>query len=188
MRTGDSGSTRCASALLPACIWCPRFRRKIMNVPFDQGRPVWVDDPEFDLAFHVRLTALPGPGTETQMRALMGRLQSQMLDRRRPLWEIWFVEGVEGDRVGLIQKTHHCLIDGMSGIDVATVLFDLEPNPPALDVPEWQPLPPPSDATCWSKAWWNAAVEPAELVRSVRARSAARSRSPTRSAPWPRGP
>src|SRR5688500_978131 len=89
----------------------PRFRRKLMTVPLNQGRPVWVDDDRFDLAYHVRLTALPRPGNEQQLKALMDRLQSQTLDRRRPLRELWFVEGLEGDRVAIIQKTHHALVD-----------------------------------------------------------------------------
>jgi hypothetical protein len=81
----------------------PRFRKRIMTVALDQGRPVWVDDDHFDLTYHVRLTALPRPGSDEQLKALMGRLQSQVLDRRRPLWELWFVEGLADDRVAIIQ-------------------------------------------------------------------------------------
>src|SRR4051794_27384513 len=95
----------------------PRFRKRIMTVPFDQGRPVWVDDEHFDITYHVRLTALPSRGGEDQLRALFARLQSHMLDRTRPLWELWFVEGLEGGRIAIVQKTHHCLVDGISGVD-----------------------------------------------------------------------
>src|SRR4051794_20507796 len=122
----------------------PRFRRKLMTVPFGQGRPVWVDDEDFDLGYHVRLTALPRPGSEEQLKALLGRLQSHLLDRRRPLWEIWFVEGLEGGRVAIIQKTHHALVDGISGVDVATVILDLEPEPAPAAAPVWEPEPAPS--------------------------------------------
>ncbi len=147
----------------------PRFRKRIMKVPFDQGRPIWVDDVNFDLAYHVRLTAIPPPGSEAQLKLLMDRIQAQLLDRRRPLWEIWFVEGVEGDRVALIQKTHHALIDGISGIDVATVLLDLEPDVPDVDPEPWTPAPPPDASTLLVDSLVERAVEPAELVRSARA-------------------
>lgn len=147
----------------------PRFRRRLMAVPFGQGRPVWVDDDRFDIAYHVRLTALPRPGDETQLKALVGRLQSHMLDRSRPLWELWFVEGLEANRVALVQKTHHALIDGISGVDVATVLLDTDPDAPAGDPPPWQPEPPPSPAELLARTLVERATQPAEIVRSVRA-------------------
>lgn len=146
----------------------PRFRRRIMEVPFEQGRPVWVDDEDFDLGYHVRLTALPTPGTEEQLLALFGRLQSHLLDRKRPLWELWFVEGLEDDRVAVIQKTHHCLVDGISGVDVATVLFDLAPEVTRFDSARWKPTPPPSAAQLVLESLVERAVEPAEIARSVR--------------------
>ncbi|MCB1002767.1 MAG: wax ester/triacylglycerol synthase family O-acyltransferase [Acidimicrobiales bacterium] len=124
----------------------PRFRRKLRWVPFDQGHPVWVDDPDFDVADHVRCERLPEPGGWPELRHLVERLEAVPLRRDRPLWELWFVEGLEGGRVALVQKTHHALIDGISGIDVATVLLDLEPDPPSVEAPEWEPDPPPSDA------------------------------------------
>lgn len=147
----------------------PRFRRKLMMVPFDQGRPVWVDDENFDLAYHVRLTALPSPGNEDQLLALFGRIQSHLLDRDRPLWELWFVEGLEGGRVASIQKTHHSLVDGISGVDVATVLFDLSPDTTRIEPPPWTPEPPPAPAELLVESIVERLVEPAELVRSVRA-------------------
>ena len=122
----------------------PRFRKRPMSVPLDLGRPIWVDDPRFEVAYHVRLTALPTPGTRAQLLALFERVQTQMLDRSRPLWELWFVEGLEGGNVAVIQKTHHALVDGISGVDVATVLFDFTPEPTIPDAPEWQPEPAPS--------------------------------------------
>jgi len=124
----------------------PRFRKKIQRVPLDAGEPVWVDDERFDIAYHVRLTALPAPGTRDQLLALYERVQAQVLDRTRPLWELWFVEGLEGGHVALFQKTHHALVDGVSGVDVATVLLDFDPEPTILDAPEWQPAPAPPPA------------------------------------------
>lgn len=147
----------------------PRFRRRLMTVPFDQGRPVWVDDERFDLAYHVRLTALPKPGGHAQLLALFERLQGHLLDRRRPLWEIWFVEGLEGGRVACIQKTHHCLVDGISGVDVATVLFDLSREVTHVEPPGWLPEPPPAPAQLLMDSIVERTVEPAELARSIRA-------------------
>jgi diacylglycerol O-acyltransferase / wax synthase len=147
----------------------PRFRKRLMFVPLDQGRPVWVDDDNFDLAYHVRLTALPRPGSEEQLKALVGRLQGQRLDRRRPLWELWFVEGVAGDRVAIVQKTHHCLVDGISGVDVATVLLDLEPTPPPVEAQPWEPEPAPAPAQLLVESLVERATDPVEAARSLRA-------------------
>jgi diacylglycerol O-acyltransferase len=145
----------------------PRFRQRLMTVPFGQGLPVWVDDERFDIAYHVRLTALPAPGDEARLKALMGRIQSQMLDRSRPLWELWFVEGLAGGRVGLIQKTHHALIDGISGVDVASVLLDVEPGVPDAEPEPWQPRAAPSAVELLARSLLERAVRPAELVRSA---------------------
>jgi WS/DGAT/MGAT family acyltransferase len=126
----------------------PRYRHKLAFPPLETGRPLWVDDPSFNLEYHVRHTALPGPGTEEKLRALAARIHSQQLDRTKPLWEVWLVQGLEGDRFALISKTHHALVDGIAGVDLATVLFDLEPSPPpALDEGEpWVPQPEPGAA------------------------------------------
>ncbi len=124
----------------------PRFRQKVQHVPLDAGEPIWIDDDRFDIGYHVRLTALPAPGTRSQLLALFERIQSQLLDRSRPLWELWFVEGVEDGHIGMIQKTHHAMVDGVSGVDVATVLLDFTPDPTILDAPEWDPQPPPPPA------------------------------------------
>ncbi|MBA2282445.1 MAG: wax ester/triacylglycerol synthase family O-acyltransferase [Acidimicrobiia bacterium] len=146
----------------------PRFRKRVMEVPLEQGRPVWVDDEAFDLGYHVRLTALPKPGSEEQLLALFARIQSHLLDRRRPLWELWFVEGLADDRVAVIQKTHHCMVDGISGVDVATVIFDLGPEVTRLDPQPWRPSPPPSPAQLMLESLVERAVEPAEIARSLR--------------------
>ena len=126
----------------------PRYRQRLATPPLETGRPLWVDDPTFNLEYHVRHTALPEPGTERQLFLLASRIASQQLDRSKPLWENWLVEGLEGDRFALISKTHHSLVDGVSGVDLATVLFDLEPNPakPGEDLEPWRPQPEPSQA------------------------------------------
>jgi WS/DGAT/MGAT family acyltransferase len=119
----------------------PRYRQKIAYTALDSGRPVWIDDPSFNLDYHVRNTALPTPGGWEQLCALTARIFSQQLDRSKPLWEMWLVEGLENDRFALITKTHHSLIDGIAGIDLATMLFDMSPDPPPLKHPSraWRP-------------------------------------------------
>ncbi len=119
----------------------PRYRHKLAHTALDSGRPVWIDDPSFNLEYHVRNTALPAPGGWEQLQALTARIFSQQLDRSKPLWEMWLIEGLEDDRFALISKTHHSLIDGIAGIDLATVLFDLSPDPPPLQHSgrPWQP-------------------------------------------------
>ena len=125
----------------------PRYRQKLAVPPLETGRPLWVDDPSFNLEYHVRHTALPQPGTEEQLFLLTSRIASQQLDRSKPLWENWLVEGLEGNRFAIISKTHHALVDGVSGVDLATVLFDLEREPkPASteDLEPWRPHGEPS--------------------------------------------
>jgi WS/DGAT/MGAT family acyltransferase len=129
----------------------PRYRQKLSTPPFETGRPLWVDDPSFNLEYHVRHTALPAPGTEQQLLLLAARIHSQPLDRARPLWESWLVEGLADDRFALIFKTHHSLVDGISGVDLATVLFDVEREPAApvsdsTELEPWMPRPEPSAA------------------------------------------
>ena len=125
----------------------PRYRQKLAYPPFETGRPLWIDDASFNIEYHVRHSALPAPGTEQQLHRLAARIASQQLDRSKPLWECWFVEGLEDNRYALIFKTHHALVDGVSGVDLATVLFDLAPSPPPQPEQEpWQPRPEPTSA------------------------------------------
>jgi diacylglycerol O-acyltransferase / wax synthase len=126
----------------------PRYRHKLAHTALDSGRPVWVDDPSFNLEYHVRHTALPAPGSWEQLQDLTARIFSQQLDRSKPLWEMWLIEGLEDDRFALITKTHHSLIDGIAGVDLATVLFDLSPEPPQIPHSgrAWQPHPEPGTA------------------------------------------
>ena len=149
----------------------PRYRQRLAFVPLHQGRPVWVDDPHFNIAFHVRHTALPSPGGESQLKRLAGRVFSQALDRSRPLWEIWLVEGLSDGRFALLSKTHHALVDGVSGVDIATVLFDTSPDPMPVAPPdsEWVARPLPSGAQLLADALLERATVPNEIVRGVRA-------------------
>ena len=125
----------------------PRYRQKLAFPRFEMGRPFWVDDPSFNLDYHVRHTALPKPGSDDQLRQLAGRIFSQRLDRSKPLWEVWLIQGFEEGQFALISKTHHALVDGVAGIDIATVLFDLGPVPAQIEPGEsWTPQPEPSDA------------------------------------------
>jgi WS/DGAT/MGAT family acyltransferase len=124
----------------------PRYRQKLAFPRFEMGRPFWVDDPQFNIDYHVRHTALPAPGTVEQLRGLAGRIFSQRLDRSKPLWEMWLVQGLESGKFALISKTHHSLVDGVSGVDLSTVLFDVGPVPQEVDGAEWTPEPEPSEA------------------------------------------
>jgi diacylglycerol O-acyltransferase len=124
----------------------PRYRQKLAFPPLESGRPLWVDDPSFNLEYHARITALPKPGSEEQLRNLAGRIFSQRLDRSKPLWETWLVHGLKGNRFALISKTHHALVDGVGGVDLASVLFDVDPVPQKLEPEPWTPHPEPTNA------------------------------------------
>ncbi len=149
----------------------PRYRQRLAFVPLAQGRPVWVDDPHFKVTYHVRHTALPRPGGDDELKRLAGRVFSQALDRTRPLWELWLVEGLAGDRFALLSKTHHALVDGVSGVDIATVLFDASADPMPVAPPdhEWVPRPMPTSAQLLADALVERATVPGEIVRGVRA-------------------
>jgi WS/DGAT/MGAT family acyltransferase len=124
----------------------PRYRQKLAVPRLEMGRPLWVDDPRLNIQYHVRHTALPSPGSIEELRLLAGRIFSQRLDRSKPLWEMWLVQGLRDKRFALITKTHHAMVDGVSGVDLATVLFDLGPVPHEIEPedPPWSPHPEPS--------------------------------------------
>jgi WS/DGAT/MGAT family acyltransferase len=147
----------------------PRYRQRLASVPLGQGRPVWVDDPQFRLPFHVRHTALPRPGDNKQLRRLAAQIFSEALDRDRPLWEIWLIEGLSGGRFALLSKTHHALIDGVSGVDIASVIFDAAPDsqPVAPRSRRWAPRPLPSAAQLLADALVERASRPADAVQSL---------------------
>jgi diacylglycerol O-acyltransferase len=123
----------------------PRFSQRIVEVPFGLAHPYWADDPEFDLAFHVRHSALPAPGSDEELCAFAARLVSRPLDRSKPLWELYVIDGLEGDRSAMLIKTHHAMVDGVSSMDLATALFDFGPEPsqppPPKELRKPEPLP-----------------------------------------------
>ncbi len=151
----------------------PRYRQKLAVPPLETGRPLWVDDPTFNLEYHVRHTALPEPGSEEGLRALAARIHSQQLDRTKPLWELWLVQGLEDGRFALISKTHHALVDGVAGVDLATVLLDLGPAPQLVphDGEPWMPQREPSAAALAVRGLRGLARTP--FVLAERAASAA---------------
>jgi diacylglycerol O-acyltransferase len=155
----------------------PRFRHKLAFPPIETGRPFWIDDPHFHLAYHVRHSALPSPGSEEQLRNIAGRVFSQALDRSKPLWELWLVQGLERNRFALVTKTHHALVDGVAGVDIATVLFDLKPVPEPIEPDrEWVPKPSPSPAELAARG----AAELAETPFKFTLRAATRPARTTR--------
>jgi WS/DGAT/MGAT family acyltransferase len=148
----------------------PRYRQRLAYVPYGQGRPVWADDPHFNAYYHIRHTALPKPADEVALKRLAGRLFSQRLDRSKPLWEIWLVQTMSGGRFALVAKTHHALVDGISGVDITTVLFDTarEPAPTGPPTP-WSAKPLPGQAKLLGEALVERATVPGEMVRGARA-------------------
>ena len=143
----------------------PRYRQKLATPPFETGRPLWVDDPTFNLAYHVRHTALPDPGGEDALLKMTARVFSQQLDRSKPLWELWLVERGAGEGWALISKTHHAVVDGVSGVDLASVLFDLGPEVAAIDGAEpWVPQPEPSSAELAARGLTGAVRAAAEVA------------------------
>ena len=163
------------------------FRRRVVEVPFGVHHPVWIEDPDFDLDYHVRRAALPAPGGMKELAELTAEIAGRQLDRRRPLWELWVVEGLEHGHVGVIAKMHHAAIDGVLGVDLMTEIFDLEPTPAPPKPPEELPEPErlPSDAELLLGAFTSIARQPLRMVRASRnlARSAIRVVQRVRSGP-----
>jgi diacylglycerol O-acyltransferase / wax synthase len=143
----------------------PRYRQKLVYPRFQMGRPLWIDDPRFNLDYHVRHTALPSPGGVEQLRLLTGRIFSQRLDRSKPLWELWLVQRLERNRFALVNKTHHALVDGVSGVDITTVLFDTSPMPTPVGAERWTPSVEPSDAQLVAEGVKGLAALPASAAR-----------------------
>lgn len=149
----------------------PRYRQRLAFVPLGQGRPVWTDDPHFNPRYHIRHAGLPSPEDETELKQLAGRIFSQRLDRSKPLWELWLVAHMAGERFAVIAKTHHALVDGISGVDITTVLFDVSPEPtgPARPPVPWIARPLPGAAKLLADALVERSTVPAEMGRGVRA-------------------
>jgi diacylglycerol O-acyltransferase / wax synthase len=146
----------------------PRFRQRLVVPPLEAGRPLWADDVNFNLTYHLRHTALPEPGGEPELKRLAGRVFSQQLDRSKPLWEMWLVQGLERDRFALLTKTHHAMVDGISGVDIGTVLFDLEPVPePSPPEDHWEPGPSPSTTDLVVRGASDVVAAPVKLAERV---------------------
>ena len=145
----------------------PRYRQRVRTVPFELGRPVWVDDPDFDLSYHLRHTALPDPGDDEAFCRLMGRLMSQDLDRDRPPWEIWLVEGLAGGKWALVFKVHHCMVDGIAGVGLLTAVLDLVPDADVAEPEPWTPEAEPPGAVKVLDAWGGLAGDVFNAARSI---------------------
>jgi len=153
----------------------PRYRQKVIMAPGNIGRPVWVDDPHFNIEYHIRHTALPAPGGHGELRALTSRVMSQQLDRHKPLWEMWLAEGVGDGRWALIMKVHHAMVDGIAGTDLLAAVLDLEADPQRPELEPWKPEPEPSGAAMVMHSLrglaavpWNFAASTASTVRHPR--------------------
>jgi WS/DGAT/MGAT family acyltransferase len=143
----------------------PRFRQKLAYVPLF-GNPVWVDDERFNLSYHIRHTALPPPGDERQLKRLTGRIMSQQLDRGKPLWELWYVEGLPGDRFAVISKMHHCMVDGISGVDIMSSMMGADQNFAPATAPRWVPRPAPPPGRLLTDEVMRLASLPVDVVRA----------------------
>jgi diacylglycerol O-acyltransferase / wax synthase len=143
----------------------PRFRQKLVVPPLEAGRPLWADDVNFNLTYHIRHTALPDPGGEEELKKLAGRIFSQQLDRLKPLWELWLVQNLERDRFALLTKTHHAMVDGVSGVDIGTVLFDVEREAEPLKLEDdWVPQPEPGTTELVARGIADAVAAPVKLA------------------------
>ena len=159
---------RVKDSIAERVLLAPRFTQKILEAPLGLARPRWIEDPDFDVSEHLHRAAVPSPGGIHELAELAGYLFSRKLDRRKPLWEFWFIEGLAGGRVALLQKCHHCLMDGVTGADLATVLCDLEPSPkrrkpgPARPRPQRERVP--SDLELWMDSLLNVAATPVRVA------------------------
>ncbi|HNM97391.1 MAG TPA: wax ester/triacylglycerol synthase family O-acyltransferase [Marmoricola sp.] len=167
---GDSGFDYDALVRLidDRIAFVPRYRQRIRQVPGNLANPVWVDDPDFDLGYHVRRSALPRPGSMAQLRELVARIMSRRLDRHRPLWEMYLVEGLEGGRLALLSKSHQILVDGISTVDIGQVLFDVDPGPRELVQDTWAPGHEPSALGLVADALGQSLRDPAMVLQTTR--------------------
>ncbi|WP_448628766.1 WS/DGAT/MGAT family O-acyltransferase [Geodermatophilus sp. URMC 64] len=145
----------------------PRYRQRVREVPLNLGRPMWVDDPHFQILYHVRHTAVPKPGSDEQLRNLAGRVLGQRLDMAKPLWEVWLVEGLENDRWAIISKVHHCMVDGIAGTDLMQVIFDLDPNVKHTEPKEWTAQRNPSSVELMAGAVQDNLTHPLRQLTSL---------------------
>ena len=145
----------------------PRYRQRVRPVPFHMGLPMWVDDPHFQILYHVRHTAVPKPGGDEQLRNLAGRVLGQRLDMDKPLWEVWLVEGLENDRWAIISKVHHCMVDGVAGTDLMQLIFDVDPDATHPEPRDWTPQRDPSSLGLLTGALVESVTHPVRQLTSV---------------------
>lgn len=145
----------------------PRYRQRVREVPLQMGRPMWVDDPHFQILYHVRHTAVPRPGSDEQLRNLAGRVLGQRLDMSKPLWELYLIEGLEDDRWAIISKVHHCMVDGVAGSDLMQLMFDLSPDATHEAPRDWTPQRSPSSAGMVASAMADAVTDPLRQLSSL---------------------
>jgi len=145
----------------------PRYRQRVRDVPFGVARPVWVDDERFDVTYHVRRSALPRPGSRAQLNELVARLMSRPLDRSRPLWEMYLVEGLDDGCFAIVSKSHQALVDGLSAVDIAQVMLDPTDEAVAVPADSWRPRPEPTDVELLSHAFTELTTRPAAAVDAV---------------------
>ena len=146
----------------------PRYRQRIRQVPGRLANPVWVDDEHFDVAYHVRRSALPRPGTDEQLQEFVARIQPRALDRNRPLWEVYLVEGLQEGRFAIVTKSHQALVDGVHAVDIAHVIVDGDPAVEALVPDTWRPSREPSHVELLTGALFDAVRRPSEVVENIR--------------------
>jgi diacylglycerol O-acyltransferase len=146
----------------------PRFRQRVREVPGRLANPVWVDDEQFDVTYHVRRSALPSPGGDAQLEEFVARIQSRPLDRRRPLWEVYLVEGVAEGRFAIVTKSHHALVDGINAVDIAHLIINGEPRHEGSTTDTWRPGRGPSDVELITSAFLDAVRRPSQIAESVR--------------------
>jgi WS/DGAT/MGAT family acyltransferase len=145
----------------------PRYRQRVREVPMQLGRPMWVDDPHFQILYHVRHTAVPSPGGDEQLRNLAGRVLGQRLDMAKPLWEVWLVEGLENGRWAIISKVHHCMVDGIAGTDLMQLIFDVDPDAPHPEPQEWTAQRDPSSLGLLTGAVVDSVTHPLRQLTSL---------------------
>jgi diacylglycerol O-acyltransferase / wax synthase len=165
---GGVGAQGIAETLASRLHLVPRYRQKVRWLPLNVGHPVWVDDADFDLSYHVRRAALPRPGTDAQLAEYAARVFARPLDLSKPLWELTVVEGLKGNRVGVINKVHHAMVDGISAVDLGTLLFDLDPDNAVqpMPAPPWEPRPEPSTAELLTDEL-RGLIDPASAARNL---------------------
>lgn len=154
----------------------PRYRQRLLRVPGDIANPLWVDDPRFDLGFHVRRSAIPGPGTMEQLMELVARVISRPLDQTRPLWEMYLVEGLEGGRVAVLSKSHQILVDGVDTVDIGQVLLDVSATPKDTEPDEWHPRRRPTNPSLVVDAVRDSVTQPSTVLATARTLGAAAGR------------